>query len=108
MKSYYGELFDVCANRHGGNSESAKAYEKAESMIPHKRAAALRYIASQGERGATAQEYADFLGVGINAVSGRFSELKKAGLIRKVGTRGNGGVFAANDQGEAQPPAKKL
>jgi len=97
MKSYYGTLFDykedICANRHRGSVQSVEAFESFKDTLPGKRLAALNYIERQGERGATAQEYADSLGVGINVVSGRFSELAKAELIKKVGTRNRGGVF---------------
>ena len=91
--SFHGPLFDVCINRHHGNAQSSKAFESIRDSLTDKQEAALGYIRAQGARGATSQEYADSLSVSINVVSGRFSELKRDGMIAKAGSRNRGGVF---------------
>ena len=99
-KSYHGELFDVCAGKHGGNEQSEEAFESVRHVISAGKVAALSFIRSRGAYGATAQEYADRLGVPINKVSGRFSELKLLGRIEKTGVRNRGGVFVVKGGGE--------
>lgn len=92
MSNYYGSLFDISENRHLGNAESQKAFKALQGVMPKMRQDALDWIKARGQ-GGTSQEYADSLGVPINKVSGRFSELKRDGLIRKTGVRNRGGVF---------------
>jgi hypothetical protein len=92
-KSYYGELFDVCAGKHGGNEQSVDAFESVKGGMRVAHIAILKFLELRGDHGATAQEYADRLGVPINKVSGRFSELKLMGRIEKTGVRNRGGVF---------------
>ena len=99
-KSYYGELFDVCAGKHGGNEQSEEAFESVRHVISAGQVAALSFIRSRGAYGATAQEYADRLGVPINKVSVRFSELKLLGRIEKTGVRNRGGVLVEKGGGE--------
>lgn len=96
-KSYHGELFDVCAGKHGGNEQSVEAFESVRHVISAGQVAALSFILSRGAYGATAQEYADMLGVSLNKVSGRFSELRYLGRIEKTGVRNRGGVFVVKE-----------
>lgn len=83
---------DICKNRHNGNNESDNAFDGIKQTLTQKRAEVFLAIFFEGQDGLTAQEYADIQGVGINTISGRFSELKRDGLIRKIGTRNKGGV----------------
>lgn len=88
-------LFDICESRHGGNEQSRAAFERTADSLPRSRQRVMEFIEAQGERGATAQECADALGVPIHKVSGRFSELKRDEQIVKVGVRNSGGVCVA-------------
>ncbi len=88
-------LFDICERKHGGNAESVAAFAQIADTLPEQRRRVYELILSKGEYGATAQECADAFGVGINCVSGRLSELKRDGLIARVGTRNGGGVCVA-------------
>lgn len=72
---------DICASRHGGNEQSQAAYERIEDGLPAARQACLDLIRSRGRLGATAKEVAERLGKPLNAISGRLSELKAAGLV---------------------------
>jgi predicted transcriptional regulator len=50
----------------------------------------LAVIVRAGDVGATAKEVATALGVGLNEISGRCTELRAAGLVRKKGLRREG------------------
>ncbi len=88
-----GPLIDICENRHRGNQESQAAFQRIAGSLPAARQRCLGFIQSQGEHGATAQECADAFGIPIHRVSGRFSELKRDGLITKIGVRNKGGIY---------------
>lgn len=89
---------DICANRHQGNPESQAAFDRVATSLPAARKRVFEHIQSRGLDGATAQECADAFGIPIHKVSGRFSELKRDGLIRKVDVRNHGGVYVENQK----------
>lgn len=76
---------DITANRHGGNAESRKAFERIAETLSDARAEVLCVIGRAGSQGMTCKEAAAELGVGMNAISGRFTELKKWGYIAPTG-----------------------
>lgn len=78
---------DITARKHGGNPQSAAAHRKRAHKGPQQRERVLAAIRLAGEQGLTCDELAERWGVGMNAVSGRFSELSRAGKITKNGTR---------------------
>ena len=78
---------DICFNRHRGNAQSNQAFTKIEKGLPERRAGVLLLIQNAGQQGLTVHEASELLGTTPNAVSGRFSELKKGGLIEAVGKR---------------------
>jgi len=78
---------DITRRKHGGNPESAQAHARRAGKWPQQRARVLAAIRLAGPQGLTCDELADKWGVGMNCLSGRFSELRKAGAIRKAGTR---------------------
>lgn len=78
---------DICERKHGGNEQSAAAFEALN--LNNLQAEVLDAIQSAGQRGMTCHELADQWGVGVNQISGRFSELKAKGLAAVVGTRRN-------------------
>lgn len=86
--------FDVCEKRHGGNPESIAANKRNAPTKGDQRAAVL--CACQRTNGVTCRELAEEWGVGMNQISGRFSELKKTDEIWKIGTRKGCGVFRVN------------
>lgn len=101
MKTFAPTLFDrdVCESRHQGSAESIAAWERAKPALPAARARVLEIIAQAGALGATAKEVAAELGVGLNEISGRATELKAAGLVRKNGLRREGSaVLVANGE----------
>jgi hypothetical protein len=76
-------------------SLSLEAYRTILPSLPAKRAKVLADIVSQGERGATLAELVGITGWSINRLSGRVSELVKAGFLREAGKRGGQTVWAA-------------
>lgn len=94
---------DPCANKHGGNPESVAAFARADSA--NRKQQVFELVFGCGVYGMTAQEAADEFGVTINAVSGRFTELKRDKLIHKVGVRKNCGVCVAS---KFREPALRL
>lgn len=88
---------DICAGRHGGNPQSAAAFERIAETLSVARAEVYRMITLAGSSGLTADELSAKTGIPVNALSGRFTELKADDLIHKVGTRPtrSGGTAAA-------------
>lgn len=69
---------DICANRHGGNAESEEAFRRLAPALPQQRALVLAKIREAGPEGMSCKEVAAALGVGMNVISGRFTELRVA------------------------------
>jgi DNA-binding transcriptional regulator YhcF (GntR family) len=84
---------DITANRHGGNPESEAAYRRIVGSLRPRARQVLAEIEGAGEEGLTTRELAAKWRVGMNVVSGRFSELKKQEMIRKTGVRDDCGVY---------------
>lgn len=84
---------DICKSRHRGNTESDAAFDKTKDAIPHQRQKVFDAIQKRPKLGFTCKELAEMWGVGMNAISGRFSELKRDGMIVKVGVRDGCGVY---------------
>jgi len=76
--------FDICQNRHRGNAQSVAAFSGDTSQ---QRMQVLEAIREAGSHGLSCDELSAKWGVGCNAISGRFSELKMTGLIVKSGLR---------------------
>ena len=72
---------DPCANHHGGNTNSWAAWEQTLNNLPAKRRVVLTTIQAAGRNGLTCLECAEKLSTYPNRISGRFTELKAAGLI---------------------------
>ena len=84
-------LDDICRKRHGGNENSEAANEKAAPNKASQRAKVFAAIKTEGSL--TCRELAERWGVGLNQISGRFSELKKQGKIYQSGRRNGCGVW---------------
>jgi len=98
------DLFDICENNHGGVSESVDANERVAPYKEQQREFVLQKIKDAGEEGLTCKELARELDVGMNRISGRFSELKRdSEIIQKSDIDGNlvrrehSGVYVALD-----------
>lgn len=89
------DQYDVCAKRHRGNPESVDANRKSSHNRRAMQIAVYNKIKDAGIQGLTCREAAESFGKGMNALSGRFSELKADGLICKVGRREGCGVYIA-------------
>lgn len=83
-------LFDPCQNKHGGNAESEASYQRAGKTAKVRREQILDLIERRGTYGATAKEAAICLAVPLNALSGRFTELKTSGAIVTTDQRRDG------------------
>lgn len=101
MDTVQTSIFDICAGRHGGNEQSQAAFRSASRTSAESRAAVLAFIRSCGAHGATNKEIAAHFGKGINAVSGRRSELLADGSIVETDRRRDGcGVVVAPEFAE--------
>src|SRR6184192_2913738 len=80
-------VYDVCSNRHKGNKESQAAFAKIKDRLTGMQLVVLDLIRESGDRGMTCDEISAKMGRGENCYSGRISELKRLGKIKKNGTR---------------------
>ena len=81
---------DICENRHGGAPTSVDAFERIEKALPAARREVLGAIRREGDAGTHLKHVCRVLDKEKNEVSGRISELKKAGLIEQTGARREG------------------
>ena len=84
--SHEQDLFDVCANRHKGNTESEAAFRAIKDRLTEAQERVLRVIRNSDD-GLTCDEISIVLGVTPNEVSGRCSELKRDGKVIECGRR---------------------
>ena len=76
--------YDVCSNRHRGN-ELSEAANPSHSAKSRDRQVILNLMREHGSL--TCDEACAVLHRNPNEISGRFSELKRDAMIRRVGTR---------------------
>ena len=94
---------DICQNRHRGNPQSEEAFKSIRKELPLRRAICLVLIHKAASEGLTVHELSEQLGTTPNAVSGRLTELKKHGMIKKIGTRptptgGKAAVYVSQEE----------
>lgn len=88
---------DICSNRHQGNEHSERVNPSSRS----KRRAQLAVFEIIRQRGgATLKEIAAELDTLPNCISGRITELKKAGVVIARGRRGGCGINFITDTDE--------
>ena len=75
---------DICRRKHGGADTSVLAHARVQKARDRDEVLNLMRRALIG---ATLDEIANMLGIAPNRISGRITELKKAGLIRDTGKR---------------------
>lgn len=85
------DLLDICESKHGGNVQSQAAFRRAKPKLSRSREAVLACIRDSGREGMTCKEIAARLGKGMNAVSGRCTEILADGLIVDSCRRRDGG-----------------
>lgn len=86
---------DICAGKHHGNPNSVEANRRSAGNRKEQRNAVFRAICEAGSNGMTCKELAAAWNVGMNRISGRFSELKMLELIRETDRRAGCGVFVS-------------
>lgn len=93
---YRKPVSDICARKHGGNANSVEANRRSAGTRKEQRNSVFRAICEAGQIGMTCKELSAAWGVGMNRISGRFSELKMLDLIREVERRDGCGVYILN------------
>lgn len=88
---------DICGNRCRHNANSRAANARIAPMKKEQRERVLVAVAAAGSAGITCKELAEQWGVGMNHISGRFSELKAERPCRVlvVGRRDGCAVYRA-------------
>ena len=81
---------DPCERKHGGNENSVDAHAKASESKEQRYQEIVGHLAVAGEAGMTAKELAHALGVQLNTVSGRFTELLATGRIVRLSIKREG------------------
>lgn len=87
----FDEWQDVCQNKHQGNEQSTQAFQtKVKPTLRQRQIEVLQAINNAGNQGLTCKELAKAWQIGMNAISGRFSELKRLGEIEPAGSSRQG------------------
>ena len=87
----FDEWQDVCQNKHQGNEQSTQAFQtKVKPTLKQRQIEVLQAINNAGNQGLTCKELAKAWEIGMNAISGRFSELKRLGEIEPAGSSRDG------------------
>ena len=77
---------DITGGKHGGSEESNAAFALIKDQLRKNQQKVYDQILDTGKNGLTCRQLAERWQVPMHKISGRFSELKKVGLIRKIGT----------------------
>lgn len=83
-------LWDICERKHGGVAESVEANRRNFRHRAKQQHDVFMLVLGSTDLGITCKESAASMGIGMNAISGRFTELAAAGLIRRNGERRDG------------------
>jgi len=87
----FHEWQDICQQRHRQNKESNQAFQaKIKPTLKERQRQVLEEISLSGSDGLTCKELANKWAIGMNVISGRFSELKRSGQIEPAGNPRNG------------------
>jgi hypothetical protein len=87
---------DITKNKHGGNAQSNAAFEGIKEKLSWKQSQVLHAI-SYRSIGWTCRELAASFKVGMNAISGRITELKAMGKIKQIGRRDGCAVYVVSE-----------
>jgi hypothetical protein len=83
--------FDVCARKHGGNSESKAANRRIHEHKETLRNDVLNMYLRVGFLGLTCQEVSALLDKKMHSISARLRELEELGKVVKTSRRRDGG-----------------
>jgi hypothetical protein len=99
---------DPTKNKHGGNAQSSTAFAGIYAHLTLRQEQVLATVKARGADGTTCREIAERHGRGMNAISGRLTELKAMGKIEQCGTRDGCAVWImANLKAENQTDVLK-
>lgn len=84
------DMIDICEARHRGSPESQSAFERVKHTKRDMYDRILRLAQARKDYGITVHELAAACGKTPNCVSGRLSELRMMGKLKKSGQRRNG------------------
>ena len=87
---------DITQNKHGGNANSAAAFETIADTLTNRQNDVLSALLRHPV-GMTSKEIAEWLESPLNAISGRISELKAMGKVRESGRRDGCAVLVMAD-----------
>lgn len=102
-QSEHDKVVDVCSGRHQGNEQSRAANLYSLTGRTEQRQCVLNLIRNAGSEGMTMKEVAATMGVQLNTVSGRGSELKKLELVRETGSVRAGSAVLVISDGRSTP-----
>jgi len=88
---------DITKNKHGGNAESNLAFAKVQEKLTLRQEQVLATIKFRGE--VTCKDIAERHQCGMNAISGRITELKAMGKIKQIGRRDGCAVWVLANNG---------
>jgi len=93
---------DITKNKHGGNAQSNEAFDGIMQLLTLRQLQVLATIKlAKGWKpesdGATCKEIAERHGCGMNAISGRITELKAMGKIKQIGRRDGCAVYVISE-----------
>lgn len=93
---------DPTRNRHGGNAESNAAFDSIRCARSPMQREVMLCAEAMGLRGVTLKEVARTMGMSIQTVSGRLTELKASNMLEKTELRREGcAVLVITDKGRA-------
>jgi DNA-binding MarR family transcriptional regulator len=93
---------DPTRRKHGGNSESIAAFESIRCARSPMQREVILCAEAMGSRGVTLKEISRTMGIPIQTVSGRLTELKASSMLVKTGVRRDGcAVLTITDKGRA-------
>src|SRR4051794_15772701 len=82
---------DITANKHGGDTQSAAAFEKAKHGMGKARQDIVDLL-KQHPAGLTCKEMSELLDRPMHALSGRVTEMKEYGMVNATETIREGGA----------------
>jgi predicted transcriptional regulator len=86
---------DITQNKHGGNANSKAAFGGIKDELkPRQREVYLYIICANG---ITCKDIAEAMNTGMNAISGRLTELKAMGKIKVTGRRDGCAIYQINE-----------
>jgi DNA-binding MarR family transcriptional regulator len=86
---------DITKNKHGGNANSKAAFGAIKDELKPRQREVYLYIYCFN--GVTCKDIAEAMNTGMNAISGRLTELKKMGKIKVVGRRYGCAIYEINE-----------